>query len=137
MNIAKYWRQNGARYRLEGQRHRDGTLRFPAQPLQPGETSADWQPENLARQGAVFSFTVQRGGAAGFDAAPWTIIALVQTLAGPLVTAQLTDCAPDEVAVGLPVELVVRRIGTPDPDGLLVYGYMFRPRLPEPGHASE
>jgi hypothetical protein len=25
--------------------------------------------------------------------------------------------------------MVVRRIGTPEPDGLLVYGYKFRPRL--------
>ena len=136
MNIAKYWRQNGSRYRLEGQRHREGALRFPAQPPQPGEDGADWQAEPLARAGEVFSFTVQRVGAAGFDDAPWTIIALVRTLDGPLVTAQLTDCAPDEVAVGLPVEMVVRRIGTPNPDGLLVYGYMFRPRLPEPGHAA-
>ena len=30
---------------------------------------------------------------------------------------------------GLPVEVVIRRVGDAEPDGLLAYGYKFRPRL--------
>ena len=129
MNIAKYWRQNGARYRLEAQRARDGRVRFPAQPLRPGEGAADWEDCRLSGQGEIWSWTVQSANAEGFEAEPAVIVGLIKTAEGPLLTAQLTDCAPEDLAIGLPVEMVVRRIGTPEPDGLLVYGYKFRPRL--------
>lgn len=127
MNLAKNWRLKNARYRMEGQQHRDGTLRFPAQPLRHGETADDWQPRVFAGTGEVFSFTVQRANAAGFDSEATTILALVKLDEGILITTQLTDCEPSEISIGTPVEMVTRSIGTPDPDGQLIYGYKFRP----------
>lgn len=128
MNIAKYWRQNGTRYRLAAQRAADGRVRFPAQPPRPGEV-AEWQDCQLSGQGEIWSWTVQSANAEGFETEPTVIVGLIKTAEGPLVTAQLTDCDPEELAIGLPVEMVVRRIGEPEPDGLLVYGYKFRPKL--------
>lgn len=129
MNIAKYWRQNAPRYRLAAQRAGDGRVRFPPQPPRPGESAAEWQDCQLSGQGEIWSWTVQSANAEGFEAEPALIVGLIKTVEGPLVTAQLTDCDPEDLAIGLPVEMVVRRIGTPEPDGLLVYGYKFRPRL--------
>jgi uncharacterized OB-fold protein len=56
-------------------------------------------------------------------------VALIRLEEGPLVTAQLTDVAPEEVSIGQPVEMVTRKIREDGPDGLIVYGYKFRPRL--------
>jgi uncharacterized OB-fold protein len=48
---------------------------------------------------------------------------------GPLVTAQLTDVDPDELEIGMPVEMVTRKLREEGEDGLIVYGYKFRKRL--------
>jgi len=54
---------------------------------------------------------------------------MVQLEEGVRVTAQLTDVEPHEVEIGLPVEMVVRRLREYGPNGYLVYGYKFRPRI--------
>jgi uncharacterized OB-fold protein len=49
---------------------------------------------------------------------------------GPTVTAQLTDLGNTAVSIGMPVEMVTRRIKEDgDERGMLVYGYKFRPVL--------
>lgn len=125
MDLAKHWRQRAARYRLEGQRHSaTGEVRFPPEPAEP-----DWQPFELSGAGTLYSFTVVRQPPAGLDAEAPYILAMVKLAEGPLVTAQLTDCDPEQVAIDLPVEMVTRQLRDLGPDGLLVYGYKFRPRL--------
>ncbi|MFN8477433.1 MAG: Zn-ribbon domain-containing OB-fold protein [Kouleothrix sp.] len=125
MDLAKHWRQRAARYRLEGQRNpNSGAVRFPPE---PGET--DWQPFALSGQGTVYSFTVVRQPPAGLaEEAPY-ILAMVKLAEGPMITAQLTDCDPEQITIDLPVEMVTRRLRDLGPDGLLVYGYKFRPQI--------
>jgi uncharacterized OB-fold protein len=60
--------------------------------------------------------------------APYTI-ALVKLEEGPLLTAQLTDVANEEVEIGMPVEMVTRKLSTQGEEGLIIYGYKFRPQL--------
>lgn len=126
MDLAKHWRHRAARYRLEGQRHRtSGQVRFPPEPA----TGDEWQPFALSGAGTVYSFAVVRQPPADHADVPPYILALVRLAEGPLVTAQLTDCEPEQVAIELPVELVTRRLHDLGPDGLIVYGYKFRPLL--------
>jgi hypothetical protein len=65
---------------------------------------------------------------AGFEEqAPYTI-ALVKLQEGPMVTAQLTDLGEEPVHIGMPVEMVTRKIRNDgDERGMIVYGYKFRP----------
>jgi uncharacterized OB-fold protein len=66
---------------------------------------------------------------AGFEAsAPYTV-ALVRLEEGPLVTAQLTDLGGEPAQIGMPVEMVTRKLRSDGDRGMLVYGYKFRPRL--------
>ena len=59
--------------------------------------------------------------------APYSV-ALVKLEEGPTVTAQLTDLGPEPVHIGMPVEMVTRRIKEDgDERGMLIYGYKFRP----------
>jgi len=60
---------------------------------------------------------------------PYTV-ALVKLEEGPLVAAQLTDVDAEEVRIGMPVEMVTRKLREYGEDGLIVYGYKFRPRMP-------
>ncbi len=130
MEIARHWRQRGARYRLEAQRSRStGAVRFPARPPALGEDPADWETVTLSGRGEIYSFSVIRQPPAGYEAfAPYPV-ALVRLAEGPLITAQLTDCAEEDLAVGLPVELATRRLVDTGADNVLVYGYKFRPVL--------
>jgi uncharacterized OB-fold protein len=56
---------------------------------------------------------------------------LVKLAEGPLITAQLTDVSPDRVEIGMPVEMVTRKVREFGEDGIIVYGYKFRPVLTE------
>ena len=81
-------------------------------------------------KGEVFSYTTIYEAPSGYDhTAPYTV-ALVKLAEGPMVTAQLTDLGNQAVEIGMPVEMVTRRLRSDgDERGILVYGYKFRPRL--------
>jgi uncharacterized OB-fold protein len=80
--------------------------------------------------GEVYSFTTIYDPPAGFESnAPYTV-ALIKLDEGPLVTAQLTDMDSDEVEIGMPVEMVTRKLRSEGEEGMIVYGYKFRPAVP-------
>lgn len=63
------------------------------------------------------------------DFVPYTL-ALVRLEEGPLVTAQLTDLDPNQpVEIGMPVEMVTRKLKEDGEQGIIDYGYKFRPLL--------
>lgn len=130
MHLAKHWRQRAARYRLEGQRHRaTGEICFP-----PGESALEaedeaWEPHTLSGSGVVYSFSVVRQPPDGYEQQTPYVVALVRLNEGPLITAQLTDCDAAAVQIDMPVEVVTRRLRDLGPEGLIIYGYKFRPRF--------
>ncbi len=85
-------------------------------------------PFTFSGQGEVYSYTHMANAPAGFEEqAPYTI-ALVKLTEGPMVTAQLTDLGDEPVRIGMPVEMVTRKIRNDgDERGIIVYGYKFRP----------
>jgi uncharacterized protein len=122
MQIAKHWRLKAARYRLEGARDpQTGAIVFPP------PAHGDWQPVTLGGRGVVESFAEVGKAADGFT--DGAVVALVRLEEGPVITAQLTDVPLDEVRIGMPVEMATRRLRDLGPDGLIAYGYKFRPRL--------
>lgn len=130
MEIARHWRERAARYRLEGQRNRaTGEVRFPPLPPALGEAADSWEPVALSGRGEIYSFSVLRQAPQGYEGLAPYPVALVRLAEGPLVTAQLTDCAEGDLAIGQAVEMVTRRLLDTGEDGVLVYGYKFRPLL--------
>lgn len=129
MDLAKHWRQRAARYRMEGQRHSaTGEVRFPPEPA-IGVEAQSWEPYELSGTGTIYSFSVVRQPPAGYEEQAPYVLALVKLAEGPLITAQLTDCDVEQVAIDLPVEMVTRRLRDLGPDGLIIYGYKFRPLI--------
>ncbi len=131
MEIARHWRLKEQRYNLTGSRcEQCGEKSFPPRQVCPkcgAETSAPFPFSGL---GEVYSFTTIYEVPTGYEEqAPYTV-ALVRLEEGPLVTAQLTDLGETKAEIGMPVEMVVRRLRSDgDERGMLIYGYKFRPRL--------
>jgi hypothetical protein len=83
----------------------------------------------LSGRGEVYSYSTVFAGPNGFaEGAPY-VVALVQLEEGPLVAAQLADVGDGEVTIGMPVEMITRRLAEDGPKGIVVYGYKFRPPL--------
>ncbi len=129
MEIPRHWRLKKQRYALVGEvcPHCEVKI-FPPRDVCPNCGGEAKEPSVFSGKGTIFSFTVMQDGPEGFEeAAPYTV-ALVQLDEGPIVTAQLTDLGEDPVAIGMPVEMVTRRIRSDGSEkGILVYGYKFRP----------
>lgn len=128
--VVNDWRLRGQRYRLEGEIcDHCGKLIFPPRDIcpeckQPAKTS-----HPLSGKGEVYTFSTVYNAPEGFEEyTPYTV-ALVKLEEGPIVTAQLTDIAPGDVSIGMPVEMVTRRLRTHGDEGTIVYGYKFRPTL--------
>jgi uncharacterized OB-fold protein len=80
-------------------------------------------------KGQVYSFSTVYDAPAGYtEYQPYTV-ALIKLDEGPLVTAQLTDVDNEAVHIGMPVEMVTRKIKEEGENGLIIYGYKFRPVL--------
>ena len=131
MEIPRHWRLKKQRYSLTGEvcPHCQAKL-FP-----PRDICIECGLEaktafTFSGRGEVFSYTTVFDAPAGYEAqAPYTV-ALVKLEEGPVVTAQLTDLGDEDVAIGMPVEMVTRKLRSDgDERGMLVYGYKFRPRL--------
>jgi hypothetical protein len=95
----------------------------------PHCTEPQQDPRTFAGQGEVYSFSTVHQAPAGFTGYKPYTVALIKLDEGPLVTAQLTDVDSEDVHVGMPVEMVTRKIKEEGDNGVIVYGYKFRPLI--------
>jgi uncharacterized protein len=83
----------------------------------------------LARRGRVTAVTCIHQPSCGFPKGAHLMAALIELDDGVRLIAQLTDVDPEDTSVGMPVEMVVRRLRTDNGDGPIIYAYKFRPVL--------
>jgi uncharacterized OB-fold protein len=133
MDISRHWRLKKQRYGLVGEvcPHCEVKI-FPPRDICPDCGEEAKTLYTFSGRGEVYSYSKVYEAPAGFDeTAPYTV-ALIKLDEGPLVTAQLTDLNGSEVEIGTPVEMVTRRLRSAgDERAMLVYGYKFRPVLPQ------
>ena len=131
MENPRHWRLKKQRYALVGEEcpHCHAKL-FPPRDVCPHCGGEAKEPYAFSGKGEVYSYTVMNDAPTGFqDTTPYTV-ALVKLQEGPVVTAQLTDLGEAPVEIGMPVEMVTRRIRQDgDERGMIVYGYKFRPAV--------
>ncbi len=134
MEISRHWRLKKQRYNLMGEvcPHCDVKI-FPPRDVCP-ECGHEAKTEfAFSGRGEVFSYTTVYDAPAGYEETTPYTVAIVKLAEGPMVTAQLTDLGKDSVEIGMPVEMVTRRIRSDgDERGMLVYGYKFRPAVIQP-----
>ena len=130
MHIARDWRVRKQRYSLTGELcHACGTKVFPPRDVCPECAQPAYDPFQLSGRGEVYSFTTIFEAPTSFQAQTPYSLALVRLEDGPMLTAQLTDVVPEEVHIGMPVEMVTRKLSQDGDEGLIQYGYKFRPQL--------
>lgn len=128
-NLAPNWRLREQRYQLIGNICKKcGTKHFPPRQVCTECRGTEFEPFHFSGKGTLYSYTTLRSAPAGFeDYAPYSV-GMVKLQEGPLVEAMLTDVNEDDLEIGIPMEMVTRKIREEDGErGLLVYGYKFRP----------
>jgi hypothetical protein len=130
MELPRYHRMRRTLYRLEGSAcpSCDGRY-FPPRTVCPACRKGDLKPHAFSGQGTLYSFTRVEQPPRGFASLAPYAVGMVRLEEGPLVTAQLADTDGVELAIGMPVEMVTRVVRDSAENGLIVYGYKFRPLL--------
>jgi hypothetical protein len=97
-----------------------GTLRHPPRPMCPACNALAWDTVDASGRGTVHSFVLPR-----HPPLPWFegtyLVALIDLEEGTRIVSNLCDVAPEDVAIGMPVELFFARFD----DGLVLP--QFRP----------
>lgn len=124
------WREIPQHYRLEGSKcTKCSKTYFPPRVVCPICHSTSLEKVFLPKKGKVVTFTTVRVAPRTFELYVPYSVALIELEDGTRLTAQLTDCNPSEVYIGMPVETIIRKINTEGKSGPIFYGYKFRPEL--------
>jgi len=130
MELPKNWRLRKQRYSMVGEIcEKCGARIFPPRDVCPECSKPAATPYTFSGKGTVYSYATVFQAPKGFEEyVPYTV-AMVKLEEGPMVAAQLTDVDHEEVKIGMPVEMVTRKLYEEGEEGLIVYGYKFRPRI--------
>jgi uncharacterized OB-fold protein len=127
MSVPRYWRNAIPRYRLQGDECMVcGAKYFPSRPIcRCGST--DFKPYKLAERGEVVTWTVISNPPIGFEKYAPYVVALIELEDGCKLLSQVVDVEPEKITEGLKVEVVFRKVKEDGKDGIIQYGYKFRP----------
>ena len=130
MELSQHWRLKQQRYGLVGEICPHCNVKiFPPRDICPDcgkDAKTNFQ---FSGKGEVYSYTRVHQAPAGHEEnTPYTL-ALVRLEEGPMVAAQITDMDENAIEIGMPVEMVTRKLRSEGDRGLLIYGYKFRPLL--------
>jgi uncharacterized OB-fold protein len=130
MDIPRNWRLRHQRYQLEGSSCTScGHIYFPPRELcKSCRSRGQIEAYRLRGEGTLLSYTVIYQAPEGFDSQIPYAVGLVELAEGPRLTAMLSDTNLDELQIGMPVEMVIRKINQEGESGLINYGYKFRPK---------
>ena len=78
-------------------------------------------------KGTVFTYSVIRIPSNDFQAYAPYAVCIVQLEEGPKVISQMTDCNPEDVYIGMPVVACFKKIMSQGKEGIICYGFKFRP----------
>lgn len=127
--VPLHWRKYEERYQLLGTRCKKcGNVYFPLRKICPYCRRAGKPvPIRFSGKGKVHSFTVIRAPPDGFELFAPYIVGIIELDEGPKVISQIVDCGQDDVRIGMPVSACFRRLRTEGKDGIICYGFKFRP----------
>jgi uncharacterized OB-fold protein len=127
----KFWRELSNRYNLVGKKCGNcGSLFFPPRSVCTScgrDSIGKMLDYRFEGRGEVVSYTIVHSSTRDFDFQVPYILAIIKLQDGPLITSQVVYCEPDDAWIGMPVEMVFRRIGEEPGGGVLYYGYKFKP----------
>ncbi|MCW4048450.1 MAG: Zn-ribbon domain-containing OB-fold protein [Candidatus Bathyarchaeota archaeon] len=127
MSVPRYWREEVPRYRLQGKKCKAcGAKYFPARPVCTCG-STEFGEYKLSETGEVVTWTVIRNPPMGYEKYKPYMVGLIELDDGIKILSQVVDVDPEEVSAGLKVEAVFRKVKEDGKEGIIQYGYKFRP----------
>ncbi|MEM3400119.1 MAG: Zn-ribbon domain-containing OB-fold protein [Candidatus Micrarchaeia archaeon] len=123
------WRNIAERYVLMGSKcDRCGSYYFPVRELCPKCRRKGVMKKHVYKgKGEVYSYTQITSPPPGFELETPYILAIVKLSEGVKITTQIVDCEVDEIYIGMPVEVVFRKIQEEGDEGPIHYGFKFIP----------
>lgn len=130
VEIARHWRLKAQRYSLIGEVCPvcQGKI-FPPRDVCPHCAEAAGPEFQFSGKGEVYSYSTIYSAPEGFEEQTPYTVALIKLDEGPMLTAQLTDVNTNSVKIGDKVEMVTRKLAQQGEEGLVLYGYKFRPQM--------
>ncbi|ADG13105.1 Zn-ribbon domain-containing OB-fold protein [Methanocaldococcus infernus] len=127
--VVRSWRHIKERYNLVGVKCLNcNTIYFPTREICPKcRRKTKFEPIKLSGKGKVYSYSVVHVPPKEFEMLSPYVVAIVELEEGVKVTGQIVDCKPEDVYIGMPVEAVFRRIKEDGEDGVITYGFKFKP----------
>jgi len=115
MEVARHWRTRNQRYGLVGEVCEScGKKIFPPRDICPDCEAPAKTPYTFSGLGEVYSYSTVYHAPEGYeDTIPYTVA--------------LADIEPQQVSIGMPVEMTTRKVRQEGDLGVIVYGYKFRP----------
>jgi uncharacterized OB-fold protein len=124
MPSPRYRREMPQRYRLEAAKCKScDKIFFPPRLICSKCKSQEFVPVKLSDHGKIITYTTIRVAPDQFNTQVPYSVAVVELKDGVRITTQVTDCRPEDVAIGKTVKLVFRKIQQEGHAGIICYGY--------------
>ena len=123
------WRKTNERYNLVGTKCETcGTYFMPERKIcakcrRKGKIISHM----FTGRGKIHTFTVIRVAPEDYEFFVPYVLAIIDLEEGAHITGQVVDVDPETIKVGQQVEMVFRKIHEDNPEGLITYGFKFRP----------
>ena len=126
--LAAYWRRIPQRYNLIGTECKTCNDKFfpPRDFCSNCRRHGKIHEFKFSGRGEVYSFSAVHAPPEGFEYQKPYIIGIIKLEEGPLLTAQIVDCKPEDVEIGKKVKSVFRKIVEMGESGIIQYGYKFK-----------
>ncbi len=134
--VAQVWRKLKAIYNIQGNHCATcDTYYFPPRPVCPKcRRKGKLENHKMKGLGKIHSFAIVRQAPDTFKSQLPYIIAQVELDEGARLTAQIVNCNPEDVEIGMRVRAGFRKITEYGHSGIIVYGYKFEPTMKVTGH---
>lgn len=130
-SVPRYWREAKYRYRLIGTRCLScGAIHFPRRLVCNRCGGRNLAEHKLSGKGVLLAFTVICDSPPkGYELQTPYVVGMVELEEGVKILSQIVDVFPEELYPKMPVEMVFRKVREAGADGIIEYGYKFRPRM--------
>ena len=128
-SLASMWRRAPQRYRLESTMCGNcDTYFFPPRNFCPTcRRKSDIKPYAASGKGKIYSYSIVHVAQEGFELEVPYVLAIIELDEGAKLTAQLCDVDSEDVRIGLPVEVMFRKVNEAKDGGIIHYAYKFIP----------
>lgn len=129
-DVPRFWREIPQRYNLLG--NKCGScekIYFPPREACPycrRKSIGKMQDMKLSGKGEIVTYSILHVGPEDFENQVPYPVAVIQLEEGPRLTAQIIDCDPSTIKIGMKVESTFRKIQQDGSTGAIYYGYKFK-----------